>query len=101
MKPPRLWLVWLVVVMGVIIQTRSTLAGPRQVLVMPSEAPDEASSEPEPGPVPIWIRTRIPVDRLLMMVCWVEPPSKRAARSCKVALHSPTPPTSPRQGGHK
>jgi hypothetical protein len=62
MKPPRRWMVWLVVlVMGIgwASEPCRALTAPDRRLVIPIEAPEEQSGEPEPGPVPIWIGTQL------------------------------------------
>lgn len=67
MRPPRQWAVWMVVVVGatLVVQPCSALDGQRQGLVLPVESSEEQSGEPEPGPVPIWIRVHFELTRLL------------------------------------
>jgi hypothetical protein len=99
MRPPRRWVVWMVVVVvGGIAQTRPALADPRQALVMPCEAPDEQSSDPDqpvgPGQRQYSTRQRSPAHALLtipsgphyellltraVIVLWSQLPSIRQA----------------------
>lgn len=50
MRPPRRWMVWMVVLgtgAGVVWPTHPAIAGPAQRMVLPAESPNDQSGEPD------------------------------------------------------